>query len=104
MRDAVIARKVADELSYGSLQMVLSICKAFFLEGCCCRGLPIVGTESRNRNVAQKGHVSLNDILEKLFGRGGRLSKGAMVALGHAFREAEVICPLHVDVLEAQRS
>jgi len=68
------------------------------------RGLPIVGTESRKRNVAQKSHVSLNDILEKLFGRGGRLSKGAMVALGQAFREAEVIFPLHVDVLEAQRS
>ena len=36
MRDAFIARKVADELSYDSLQIVLFICKAFFLEGCSC--------------------------------------------------------------------
>ncbi len=45
----------------------------------------MVGTESRNRNLAQKSQGSFKSILEKLFRRGG-LSKGAMVALGHAFR------------------
>ncbi len=67
-------------------------------------GLPMVGTESRNRNLTQKSHGSLKDILEKLFGRGGELSKGAMVALGHAFREDEMIFALHIDMLETQWS
>src|SRR5436305_10663995 len=43
------------------------------------RGLPIVGTESRNRNLAQKGHGTLEKPLEKLFRQGGGLSKRAMV-------------------------
>ena len=68
------------------------------------RGLPMVGTESRNRNIAQKSHSSLKDILEKLFRRGGGLSKGAMVALGDTFREGEVIGAMHIDMLETQRS
>jgi len=65
-------------------------------------GLPMVGTESWNRNLAQKSQGSLKSILEKLFRRGG-LSKGAMVALGHAFQEGEMIGPLHIDMLETRR-
>ena len=68
------------------------------------RGLPMVGTESRNRNLAQKSHGSLKDNLEKLFRRGRGSTKGAMVALRHAFREGEVIFAMHIDVLETQRS
>ena len=64
----------------------------------------MVGTGSRNRNIAQKSHGSLKEILEKLFRRGGGLSKGATVALGHAFREGEVVFSLHIDMLETQRS
>lgn len=64
----------------------------------------MVGTESRNSDIAQKSHGSLKDNLEKLFRRGGRLSKGAMVAQGHAFREGEVMLAMHIDVLETQRS
>src|SRR6266567_2736165 len=32
-------------------------------------GLPMVGTESRNRNIAQKSHVPYASVLEKLFRR-----------------------------------
>jgi hypothetical protein len=40
--------------------------------------------------------------LEKLFRRGGGLSKGAMVALGNGFREDEMVFAMHIDMLETQ--
>jgi hypothetical protein len=42
----------------------------------------MVGTESRNRNIAQKSHVSLRENLEELLGRGRKGSKRATVTLG----------------------
>ena len=64
----------------------------------------MVGTESRNKSIAQKSQGSRKYSLEKLFGRGRRLSKRTMVAQVHAFREGKVIYPLHIDLLETQRS
>ena len=64
----------------------------------------MVGAESRNRKVAQKNYASLAENLEKLFGRGGGLSKRAMVSLGNGFWEGEVIFAMNIDMLETQRS
>ncbi len=57
----------------------------------------MVGTVSRNRNIAQKSHGSLKDNLEKLFRRGRGLSKRAMVALGNGFWEDEMVFAMHID-------
>ncbi len=67
-------------------------------------GLPMIGTESWNRNIAQKSYIPLSEHLEKLFGRGGWLSKGATVALGNGFWEGEMVFAMDIDMLETQRS
>jgi hypothetical protein len=64
----------------------------------------MVGTENWNRKIAQKNYGSLEGNLEKLFGRGGELSKRTMVSLGNGFWEGEMVFAKDVDMLETQRS
>ena len=55
----------------------------------------MVGTESRNRNLAQKSHVSRDEKLEKLF---RKRSKGTIVALGNDFGEDEIVFAMDIDM------
>src|SRR6266487_6366094 len=68
------------------------------------RGLPTVGTESWNSKTAQKNHAFPGNMLEKLFRRRRRGTKGAMVALSHTLWKNKMVRAVDIDMLETKRS
>jgi len=67
-------------------------------------GLSTVGTESWNRNLAQKNHAPLRKHLEKLLRRRGKGTKGAVVALSYTLWKNKMIRAMNINMLETQRS
>jgi hypothetical protein len=64
----------------------------------------MVGTESWNRNLAQKNYVPYASGLEKLFGRRRKWSQRAMVPLSNGFWEGEMVFAVDIDMLKTERS
>jgi len=66
--------------------------------------LPTVGTESWNRNLAQKDHVlpgeKGEEKLEKLLSRGRKGSEGTVMTLSNAFWEDEMVFAMDIDMLK----